>query len=52
MLHCSTPIGRPIRATITLYLIGRPVIATITLYLIGRPVRATIHYTVSYRETC
>ena len=35
-------IGRPVRATITLYPIGRPVRATITLYPIGRPVRATI----------
>ena len=33
-----TPIGRPVRATITLYPIGRPVRATITLYPIGRPV--------------
>ena len=36
------PMGRPVRATITLYPIGRPVRATITLYPIGRPVRATI----------
>ena len=35
-------IGRPVRATITLYSIGRPVRATITLYPIGRPVRTTI----------
>ena len=36
------PIGIPVRATITLCPIGRPVRATITLYPIGRPVRATI----------
>ena len=40
------PIGRPVRATITLYPIGRPVRATITLYPIGRPVRATIGYII------
>ena len=58
-----TPVGRPVRVTITLYPIGRtvrastlypigrPVRATITLYPIGRPVRV-YYYTVSYRETC
>ena len=36
------PIWRPVRATITLYPIGRPVRAAITLYPTGRPVRATV----------
>ena len=40
-------IGRPVRATVTLYSVGRPVRATITLYPIG-----SYDYTVFYRETC
>ena len=36
------PIGRSVRATVTLYPIRRPVRATVTLYPIGRPVRATV----------
>ena len=38
-IHGTVFIGRPVRATITLYPIGRPVRANITLYPIGRPVR-------------
>ena len=38
------PIGRPVRATVTLYHYSvRPVRATVTLYPIGRPVRATVY---------
>ena len=37
-VHCILIIGRPVKATITLYPIGRPVRIIITLYPIGRPI--------------
>ena len=49
---CSPPIGRPVRATITLYPIGRPVRATITLYPIVRaPHLAGVINNYCYRDS-